>query len=102
MRRRGTVSRKPAKPQFRKPTRPKRSNAPMAARRRSPSAADLQKQLDQRTRERDEALEQQATTSEILGIVARSPTNVQHSAPCCSGFCPHHLMPSCSFDKFIR
>src|SRR5215475_581018 len=52
-------------------------NALPVARHRGPTAADLQKQLDQRTRELAEALEQQATTSEILGIVARSPTNVQ-------------------------
>src|SRR6516165_4451955 len=46
--------------------------------------ADLQSQLDQRTCELaeaqkhlDEALEQQTATSEILGIVARSPTDVQ-------------------------
>jgi two-component system, NtrC family, sensor kinase len=77
VRRHGTVSRKPSKTQHRKPTRPKRSNASTAASRRSPSAADLKKQLDQRTHERDEALEQQAATSEILGIVARSPTDVQ-------------------------
>src|SRR5262245_41695712 len=52
-------------------------NALPVARHRGPTAADLQKQLDQRTGELAEALEQQAATCEILGIVARSPTNVQ-------------------------
>ena len=72
MRRRGTVSRKSSKTQHRKPTSPKRNNAPTAARRRSPSAADLQKQLDERTCERDEALEQQAATSEVLRVISSS------------------------------
>ena len=35
--------------------------------------ADLQEQLDQRTRERDEALEQQTATSEVLQSHQSSP-----------------------------
>jgi hypothetical protein len=49
----------------------------MAARRRRSSAADLQKQLDQRTRELAEALEQQMATSEILRTVAHSSADIQ-------------------------
>ena len=53
--------------------RPKASNAPTA----QVSTADLKEQLDRRTRERDEALEQQTATSEVLGVISGSPTDVQ-------------------------
>jgi hypothetical protein len=39
--------------------------------------ADLERKLDERTSERDEALERQIATAEILKIIANSPTNVQ-------------------------
>jgi signal transduction histidine kinase len=41
------------------------------------SDADLQEQLDQRTRERDEALEQVSATSEILKIISKSPGELE-------------------------
>ena len=72
MTRRGTIKRKTAKTQHRKPTWPKRSNAPKAARRHGSSATDLQKQLDQRTRERDEALEREAATAQVLRVISSS------------------------------
>jgi two-component system, NtrC family, sensor kinase len=52
--------------------RPKARKAPTA-----PASADLQERLDQRTCERDEALEQLAATTEILRVIRASPTDAQ-------------------------
>jgi signal transduction histidine kinase/putative methionine-R-sulfoxide reductase with GAF domain len=54
----------------RKRLKPNRPAMAVPARRR---AADLQAELDLRTRELDEALEQQAATSAILRVIASSP-----------------------------
>ena len=53
--------------------RPKARKVPTAL----VSGADLQGQLEQRTRELDEALQQQAATSEVLSIIRRSPADAQ-------------------------
>jgi len=58
-------------------TKLKRREKPAAPHRRGPTAADLQKQLDQRTRELAEALKQQAATSEVLGVISRSPGELE-------------------------
>ena len=53
--------------------RPKARKAPTAR----VSTADLQEQLDRRTRELEEALQQQTATSEVLSIIRRSPADAQ-------------------------
>ncbi len=71
MRRRDKAGGKPGK------GAPKGRNAPKGVRRRGATAADLQEQLDLRTRERDEALEQQTAMSEVLRVISRSPGDLQ-------------------------
>jgi len=66
MRRRGKAG-QPAKGQ--RVTRPKARKAAAA----HIAIADLQKQLDHRTLERDEALEQLAASSEVLKVISSSP-----------------------------
>jgi two-component system, NtrC family, sensor kinase len=72
MQRRGE-SEQPVKGRRHRAIRPKARKAPTARL----SDPNLQEQLDQRTRERDEALEQQAATSEVLRVIRRSPSDAQ-------------------------
>jgi GAF domain-containing protein len=71
MRRRSRASSKLAKAQRRK-AMPRRRNA-TTVRAESESAADLQGQLDRRTSELNQTLEQQAATSEVLRVISSSP-----------------------------
>src|SRR6516225_370589 len=84
VRRRRTMSRKPTKTQHGSATKPKRNNAPTAARRPRFSGADLQKQLNQRTRELAEsqrqlaeALAQQTATTQILASLSSSANDAK-------------------------
>src|SRR5512139_418496 len=72
MQRRGE-SEQPVKGQRNRAIRPKARKSSTARL----SNADLQEQLDQRTRELDEALQQQIATSEVLSIIRRSPADAQ-------------------------
>ena len=58
-------------------TGPKRRNAPKVIRRRGSAAAGPNKKVELLTRERDEALEQQRATSEVLRVISSSATDVQ-------------------------
>jgi signal transduction histidine kinase len=74
VKRHSTRVRRSAKARRRKPAAPKRRNRPKTRRHRSSSG--LEAKVGRLTRERDEALEREAATSEILHLISTSPSDL--------------------------
>ena len=72
MRRRSRAGGELIKTRRRKAATLKRRNGPKAVRRRSSSAASRETNVAQLTRERDEALQQQTATADVLKVISRS------------------------------